>query len=114
VAVAGLVDLGRLWRTQLRVKASGEETTSSAASVFDFCYAEGGERRMVELLDHLSGIAASWGRDHVAVHLDPRDGLYPFLPATARVGADFRLFATGLAVPAAEEMGLVYLDPVYL
>jgi hypothetical protein len=50
----------------------------------------------------------------VAVHLDPRDGLYRFLPATARVGADFRLFATGLAVPSANEMGPVYLDPVYL
>jgi hypothetical protein len=114
VAVAGLLDLGRMWRTKVRVKATGEETASSAASVFDFGYAEGGERQMMELLDHLSGIAASWGRDHVSIHLDPRDDLYPFLPATARVGADFRLFATGLAVPSAEEMGRVYLDPVYL
>jgi GNAT superfamily N-acetyltransferase len=113
-AVVGLLDLGRLWRTKVRVKASGEETTSSAASVFDFGYADGGEGKMMELLDQLSGIAASWGRDHVAIHLDPRDGLYPFLPATARVGADFRLFATGLAVPSADEMGRVYLDPVYL
>jgi hypothetical protein len=114
VAVAGLLDLGRLWRTKVRMKATGEETASSAASVFDFGYAEGGERQMAELLDHLSGVAASWGRDHVSIHLDPRDGLYPYLPAAARVGADFRLFATGLAVPSAHEMGRVYLDPVYL
>jgi hypothetical protein len=114
VAVAGLLDLGRLWRTKVRVKATGEETASSAGSVFDFGYAEGGERQMAGLLDHLSGVAATWGRDHLSVHLDPRDGLYPFLPATARVGADFRLFATGLAVPAPDEMGHIYLDPVYL
>jgi len=114
VAVAGLLDLGRWWRTKRRVKASGEETTSSAAAVFDFGYAEGGEQRMVELLHHLLGIAASWGRDHLSIHLDPEEGLYPCLPVTARVGADFRLFATGLAAPSAHEMGHIYLDPVYL
>jgi hypothetical protein len=97
-----------------RVKASGEETKSSAAAVFDFGYAEGGERQMVGLLYHLLGIAASWGRDDLSIHLDPQEGLYPFLPAAARVGADFRLFATGLAVPSAHEMGHIYLDPVYL
>ena len=113
-AVAGLLDLGRWWRMTRRVKASGEETKSSAAAVFDFGYAEGAEEQMVELLHHLLGIAASWGRDDLSIHLDPQDGLYPFLPATARVGADFRLFATGLAVPSAEEMGHIYLDPVYL
>jgi hypothetical protein len=96
------------------VKASGEETTSSAASVFDFGYTEGSERQMVELLDHLLGIAASWGRDHLSIHLDPEGGLYPFLPPAARVGADFRFFATGLAAPSADEMGQIYLDPVYL
>jgi GNAT superfamily N-acetyltransferase len=114
VAVAGLLDLGRWWLTKWRVKASGEESTSSTASVFDFGYAEGGERQMMELIDHLLGIAASWGRDDLALHLDPQDGLYRFLPATARVGADFRFFATGLAVPSAHEMGHIYLDPVYL
>jgi GNAT superfamily N-acetyltransferase len=114
VAVAGLLDLGRWWRMTRRVKASGEETTSSAAAVFDFGYAQGGERQMVELLHHLLGIAASWGRDHLSIHLDPQEGLYPFLPATARVGADFRLFASGIAVPPAHEIGHVYLDPVYL
>jgi GNAT superfamily N-acetyltransferase len=114
VAVAGLLDLGRWWRTKRRVKASGEETTSSAAAVFDFGYVEGGERQMMELFDHLLGIAASWGRDELSIHLDPQDDLYPFLPATARVGADFRFFATGLAVPSAQEMGRIYLDPVYL
>ena len=114
VAVAGLLDLGRWWRMTRRVKASGEVTASSAAAVFDFGYAQGGERQMVELLYHLLGIARSWGRDHLSIHLDPQEGLYPFLPATARVGADFRLFATGLAVPSAHEMGHVYLDPAYL
>ena len=114
VAVAGLLDLGRWWRMKRRVKASGEETASSAAAVFDFGYAEGGERQMVELLHHLLGIAASWGRDDLSIHLDPEEGLYPFLPSSARVGADFRLFATGLAVPPAHEMGHIYLDPVYL
>jgi GNAT superfamily N-acetyltransferase len=114
VAVAGLLDLGRWWRMTRRVKASGEETKSSAAAVFDFGYAEGGEQQMVELLYHLLGIAASWGRDHLSIHLDPREGLYPFLPAAARVGADFRLFATGIAVPSAHEMGHIYLDPAYL
>jgi GNAT superfamily N-acetyltransferase len=114
VAVAGLLDLGRWWRMKRRVKASGEETASSAAAVFDFGYAEGGEQQMVELLRHLLGIAASWGRDDLSIHLDPQEGLYPFLPAAARVGADFRLFATGLAVPSADEMGHIYLDPVYL
>ncbi len=114
LAVAGLLDLGRWWGATRRVKASGEETTSSGASVFDFGYAEGGEQRMVELLDHLLGIAASWGRDHLSIHLDPDDGLYPFLPAEARVSADFRFFAAGLAVPAAHEIGRFYLDPAYL
>jgi GNAT superfamily N-acetyltransferase len=114
VAVAGLLELGRWWRMRRRVKASGEETTSSAAAVFDFGYAEGGERQMVELLHHLLGIAASWGRDDLSIHLDPQEGVYPFLPAAARVGADFRLFATGLGVPSAREMGHIYLDPVYL
>ena len=114
VAVAGLLDLGRWWRMTRRVKASGKEKTSSAAAVFDFGYAEGGERQMVELLCHLLGVAASWGRDHLSIHLDPQDSLYPFLPAAARVGADFRFFAAGLAVPSAHEIGPFYLDPVYL
>jgi hypothetical protein len=114
VAVAGLLDLGRWWRMTRRAKANSEETTSSDAAVFDFGYAVGGERQMVDLLHHLSGIAASWGRDHISIHLDPQDGLYPFLPANARVGADFRFFAFGLPVPSAEEMGRVYLDPAYL
>ena len=109
-----MLDLGRWWRMTRRVKAGGEEAKSSAAAVFDFGYAEGGEREMVELLRHLLGIAASWGRDDLSIHLDPEEGLYPFLPSAARVGADFRLFATGLAVPSAHEMGHIYLDPVYL
>ena len=114
VAVAGLLDIGRWWRLTRRVKASGEETTSSGAAVFDFGYAEGGEQQMAELLYHLLGVAASWGRDHLSIHLDPEDGLYPFLPAAARVGADFRFFAAGITVPSAHEMGRFYLDPVYL
>ena len=114
VAVAGLLDLGRWWRMTRRAKASGEETTSSGAAVFDFGYAQGGEQHMVDLLYHLLGIAASWGRNHLSVHLDPQEGLYPFLPAAARVGADFRLFASGIAVPPAHEVGHVYLDPAYL
>ncbi|MCJ7510438.1 MAG: hypothetical protein MUP14_06095 [Dehalococcoidia bacterium] len=114
VAVAGLLDLGRWWRMTRRVKASGEETTSSAAAVFDFGYAEGGERQMVDLLCHLLGVAASWRRDHLSIHLDPEDGLYSFLPAAARVGADFRFFAAGIAVPSAHEMRPFYLDPAYL
>jgi hypothetical protein len=64
VAVAGLLDLGRWWRMTRRVKASGEETKSSAASVFDFGYAQGGEQQMVELLHQLLGIARP-GRDHL-------------------------------------------------
>lgn len=114
VAVAGLLDLGRWWRMTRRVKATGEETTSSAAAVFDFGYVEGGERRMVELLHHLLGIAASWGRDDLSIHLDPQEGLYSFLPPGARVGADFRFFVSGMAAPPAHEMGRFYLDPVYL
>ena len=114
VSVAGLLDLGRWWRMTRRVTASGQETTSSDAAVIDFGYAEGGQRQIVDLLHHVSGIAASWGRDCLSIHLDPQDGLYPFLPATARVGADFRLFAFGLPVPSEEEMGRVYLDPAYL
>jgi GNAT superfamily N-acetyltransferase len=114
VAVAGLLDLGRWWRMTRRVKASGEETTSSGAAVFDFGYADGGERQMVELLYHLLGVAASWGRDHLSICLDPEDSLYPLLPAAARVGADFRFFASGIAVPSAREIRRFYLDPVYL
>jgi hypothetical protein len=114
VAVAGLLDLGRWWRTMRRVKATGEETTSSAASVFDFGYAQGSEQQMVELLSHLLGIAASWGRDDLSIHLDPQEGLYAFLPTTARVGADFRFFVSGMAAPPAHEIGHIYLDPVYL
>ena len=114
VAVAGLLDLGRWWRMARRVKASGEETTSSAAAVFDFGYAQGGEQRMVDLLHHLARTARSWGRDHLSIHLDPQEELYPFLPTAAHVGADFRFFASGIAVPPAQEIGLFYLDPVYL
>jgi hypothetical protein len=114
VAVAGLLDLGRWWRMTRRVKASGEETTSSAAAAFDFAYAEGGEQQMAELLYHLLGVAASWGREDLSICLDPEDGLYPFLPAPARVGADFRFFAAGIAVPSAHETGRFYLDPAYL
>jgi hypothetical protein len=113
-AVAGLLDLGRWWRMTRRVKASGEETTSSAAAVFDFGYAQGGEQQMVDLLRHLLEIAASWGRDDLSIHLDPQEGLYAFLPTTARVGADFRFFVSGIAAPPAHEIGHVYLDPVYL
>ena len=114
VGVAGLLDLGRWWRMKRQVKASGEETTSSAAAVFDFGYAQGGEKRMVDLLHHLRGIAHSWGRDHLSIHLDPQEDLYPFLPAPAHVGADFRFFASGIAVPPTQEIGLFYLDPVYV
>jgi len=35
-------------------------------------------------------------------------------PAAVRVGADFRFFAAGIAVPSAHEMRPFYLDPAYL
>lgn len=113
VAVAGLLDLGRWWRMKRRLKASGEETTSSAAGVFDFGYADGGEQQMADLLYDLLGVAASWGRDHLSICLDPEEGLYPLLPAAARAGVVFRFLAPGI-VPSADEMGRIYLDPVYL
>jgi len=114
VAVAGLLDLGRWWRMIRRLKASGEEATSSAGGVFDFGYAEGGEQQMVELLYHLLGVAASWGRDDLSICLDPEDDLYPFLPSTARAGVVFRFLAAGIPVPSAHEIGRIYLDPAYL
>jgi len=114
VAVAGLLDLGRWWRIMRRLKASGKETTTSAAGVFDFGYAEGGEQQMVELLDHLLEVTASWGRDDLSICLDPEDGLYPFLPATARAGVVFRFLAAGIPVPSARDIGRIYLDPAYL
>ncbi len=114
VAVAGLLDLGRWWRIKRRLKASGEETTSSAAAVFDFAYAEGGEQQMTELLYDLLGVAASWGRDHLSICLDPEDGLYPFLPAGARASVIMRFLAAGIPVPSADEVGCIYLDPAYL
>jgi GNAT superfamily N-acetyltransferase len=114
VAVAGLLDLGCWWRIRRRLKASGEETTSSAAGVFDFGYAEGGEQQMADLLYDLLGVAVSWGRDHVSICLDPEDGLYPFLPTTAHASVIMRFFAAGLPVPSADEMGRIYLDPAYL
>lgn len=113
VAVAGLLDLGRWWRLKRRLKASGEETTSSAAAVFDFGYAEGGEGQMAELLHDLLGVAASWGRDHLSICLDPEEVLYPLLPAAARASVILRFLAAGIPVPSAEEMGRIYLDPVY-
>jgi len=114
VAVAGLLDLGRWWRIKRRLKASGEETTSSAAGVFDFGYAEGGEQQLVELLYDLLGVAASWGRDQLSICLDPEDGLYPFLPGGARASVIMRFLAAGIPVPSASEMGPIYLDPAYL
>jgi GNAT superfamily N-acetyltransferase len=113
VAVAGLLDLGRWWRMIRRLKASGEETTSSAASVFDFGYAEGGEQQMAGLLYDLLEVAASWGRDHLSICLDPEDGLYPFLPTAARASVIMRFLAPGI-VPSARDMGLFYVDPAYL
>jgi hypothetical protein len=59
-------------------------------------------------------VAASWGRDHLSLCLDPEDGLYPFLPAAARAAVVMRFHATGLPVPSAREMGRIYLDPAYL
>jgi len=59
-------------------------------------------------------IAASWGRNDLSIHLDPQEALYAFLPSTARVGADFRFFVSGIPAPPAHEIGHVYLDPVYL
>jgi len=112
VAVAGLLDLGRWWRITRRLKASGQETTTSAAAVFDFGYAEGGEEHMADLLCALLGVAASWGRDELSICLEPEDSLYPLLP-TARAGVIFRFFILG-PVPSAHEMGRLYLDPVYL
>jgi len=114
VAVAGLLDLGRWWRIVRRLKAGGKETTTSAAGVFDFGYAEGGERQMVDLLRHLLEVTASWGRDYLSICLDPEDDLYPFLPATARAGVVFRFLAAGIPVPSASEMGRIYLDQAYL
>jgi GNAT superfamily N-acetyltransferase len=114
VAVAGLLDLGRWWRIMRRSKASGEETTTSAAGVFDFGYAEGGEQRMVELLYHLLEVTASWGRDYLSICLDQEDDLYPFLPATARASVVFRFLAAGIPVPSAREIGRIYLDQAYL
>lgn len=113
VAVAGLLDLGRWWRVTRRVKAAGDETTSSAAGVFDFGYAYGGEQRMAELLCHLLEVTASWGRDHLSICLDPEDSLYTRLPAPARASVIFRFFALGI-VPSASDMGRLYLDPAYL
>lgn len=114
VAAAGLLDLGRWWRIRRRLKASGEETTSSAAGVFDFGYAEGGEGQMTELLYDLLRVAASWGRDHLSICLDAEDGLYPFLPAAARASVIMRFLAAGMPAPSAEEVGRIYLDPAYL
>jgi len=114
VAVAGLLDLGRWWRIMRRSKASGEETTTSAAGVFDFGYAEGGEQQMVELLYHLLEVTASWGRDYLSICLDQEDGLYPFLPPSARASVVMRFLAAGVPVPSAREIGRIYLDPAYL
>jgi len=114
VAVAGLLDLGRWWRIKRRLKASGEETTSSAAGVFDFGYAEGGEGQMAELLYDLLRVAASWKRDHLSICLDPEDDLYPFLPVGARASVIMRFLAAGIPAPSAEEVGRIYLDPAYL
>jgi GNAT superfamily N-acetyltransferase len=114
VAVAGLLDLGRWWRIMRRLKASGQETTNSAAGVFDFGYAEGCEQQMAELLYGLLEVAASWGRDHLSICLDPEDDLYAFLPTAARAGVVFRFLAAGIPVPSADEMGRIYLDPAYL
>jgi hypothetical protein len=114
VAVAGLLDLGRWWRMKRRLKASGEETTSSAAGIFDFGYGEGCEQQMAELLCDLVEVAASWGRDHLSICLDPEDGLYPFLPTAARASVVLRFLAAGIPVPSAGEMGRLYLDPAYL
>jgi hypothetical protein len=114
VAVAGLLDLGRWWRMKQRLKTSGEETTSSAAGVFDFGYAEGSEQQMTDLLCELLEVAASWGRDHLSICLDPEDGLYPFLPAGARAGVIMHFLAAGIPVPSANETGILYLDPAYL
>jgi len=114
VAVAGLLDLGRWWRMKRRLKASGEETTSSAAAIFDFGYADGCEQQMAELLCDLVEVAASWGRDHLSICLDPEDGLYPFLPTAARASVILRFLAAGIPVPSADEMGRIYLDPAYL
>jgi len=114
VAVAGLLDLGRWWRSKRRLKASNEERTRSGAGLFDFGYAEGGEGQMMELLYDLMEVAASWGRDHLSLCLDPEDGLYPFLPAAADAAVVMRFHATGLPVPSAHEMGRIYLDPAYL
>jgi GNAT superfamily N-acetyltransferase len=114
VAVAGLLDLGLWWRSKRRLKASNEESTRSAAGLFDFGYAEGGEREMTELLYHSLEVAVSWGRDHLSVCLDPEDGLCPFLPAGARAAVVMRFHATGLPVPSGGEMGRIYLDPAYL
>jgi GNAT superfamily N-acetyltransferase len=114
VAVAGLLDLGHWWRTRRRLKGSSEESTRSGAGLFDFGYAEGGEREMKELLYYLLEVAVSWGRDHLSVCLDPKDELYPFLPAGARAAVVMRFHATGLPVPSASEMERIYLDPAYL
>ena len=113
VAVAGLLDVGLWWRVIRRPKAAGDETTSSAADVFDFGYADGGEQQMAELLWHLLDVTASWGRDHLSICLDPEDSLYAFLPAPARAGVVFRFFATGI-VPSASDIGRLHLDPAYL
>jgi GNAT superfamily N-acetyltransferase len=113
VAVAGLLDLGRWWRTTRRLKASGRETTTSTAAVFDFGYAEGGEQQMAELLPSLLDVTASWKRDHLSICLDPEDSLYPLLPAAARAGVTFRFLTLG-PVPSVREMGRFYLDPAYL
>jgi len=114
VAVAGLLDLGRWWRMKRRLKASGEETTSSAAAIFDFGYGEGCEQQMAGLLCDLVEVAASWGRDHLSICLDPEDGLYSFLPTAARASVVLRFLAAGIPVPSADEMGRIYLDPAYL
>lgn len=113
VAVAGLLDVGLWWRVIRRLKATGEETTSSAAGVFDFGYADGDEQQMAELLCHLLDVTASWGRDHLSICLDPEESLYAFLPAPARASVIFRFFATGI-VPSASDMGRLHLDPAYL
>ena len=112
VAAAGLLDLGRWWRITRRLKASGQETTTSAAAVFDFGYVDGGEKQMADLLCALLAVAASWGRDELSICLDPDDSLYRLLPA-ARAGVIFRFFTLG-RVPSAHEMGHLYLDPAYL
>ncbi|MEE9281014.1 MAG: hypothetical protein V3V67_12645 [Myxococcota bacterium] len=75
VACAGLWDRGRDIRERWRRRDGGEARVIANTALLDFGYAEGRAAAMVRLIEHLRGVTAQLGRQHLMLPLGAHEEL---------------------------------------